>query len=229
MTQDAIVAAFRAEAERLAEAVAAEPEAAFTRPTLCPPWTVGDLLFHIRVGAGRIPGLLAAPEPDQGAWSTAVDYYRPDERRSPAVNADRIATAQRGAAALGSGPAILADYGAAWRASWEQARLAPPGRAVRTRHGDRMLLTEYLRTRVLELAVHGLDLAAGLGRPPWMTSPAAEVTTALLVPDGSPAALLAATGWDPVTFIAKTTGRLPQTAAEQAAVRDAGVRTLALG
>jgi hypothetical protein len=31
---------------------------------------------------------------------------------------------------------------------------------VLTRHGDRMLLTEFLRTRVLELAVHGLDLAA---------------------------------------------------------------------
>jgi len=34
---------------------------------------------------------------------------------------------------------------------------------VLTRHGDVMLLTEFMRTRVLELAVHGLDLAAGVG------------------------------------------------------------------
>jgi hypothetical protein len=40
---------------------------------------------------------------------------------------------------------------------------------VRTRHGDVMLLTEFMRTRVLELAVHGLDLATGLGRDPWLT------------------------------------------------------------
>ena len=53
---------------------------------------------------------------------------------------------------------------------------------MRTRHGDLISLTEFLRTRVLELAVHRLDLAVALGREPWMTQPAAQVTEELLLP-----------------------------------------------
>ena len=47
-----------------------------------------------------------------------------------------------------------------------------------------MLLTEYLRSLVLERAVYGLDLAAGLGRPRWMTEAAAQVVAELLLPAG---------------------------------------------
>jgi hypothetical protein len=76
-----------------------------------------------------------------------------------------------------------------------------------------MLLTEYLRTRVLELAAHGLDLAAGLGRPPWMTE-AASVVAQLFLPAGALSRLLDESGWDRLTLIAKATGRLPVTQAE---------------
>jgi uncharacterized protein (TIGR03083 family) len=235
MTQDLVEAAFRAEAERLLDRVSAESEPAFSRPSPCPPWTVGELLYHVRVGAGRVPAMLAEREPEPepgpatGRWVSAVDYYRPDARFSAAVNDDRIAAAQRGAAALGSGAAILHDYDRAWRESWTQARQAPPQRAVLTRHGDRMLLVEFLRTRVLELAVHGLDLAAGLGRPPWMTSAAADVVTGMLTPAGTSGTLLDRTGWNQVTLVAKLTGRLPMTSAEQTAIQQAGVGQLPLG
>ena len=60
---------------------------------------------------------------------------------------------------------------------------------MQTRHGDPMLLAEFLRTRVLELAVHGLDLAAALDREPWMTAPAAGVTEDLLLPSAAAAGL----------------------------------------
>ena len=89
----------------------------------------------------------------------------------------------------------------------------PAGRAARrvvqTRHGDLMLLAEFLRTRVLELAVHGLDLAAALDRGPWMTAPAAAVTEDLLLPAAAAAGLHADTGWDQVTLIAALTGQAP--------------------
>jgi hypothetical protein len=107
-------------------------------------------------------------------------------------------------------------------------RGAPQGRVVRTRHGDRMLLTEFLRTRVLELAVHGLDLAAGLDRPPWLTDAAAAVVEDLVLPAGS-ARLREESGWDRPALIARATGRLPLGPSDAALVERYGLRRLALG
>ena len=92
-----------------------------------------------------------------------------------------------------------------------------------------MLLTEFLRTRVLELAVHGLDLAAALDREPWMTSRAADVTEDLLLPSAAAARLRAGTGWDQVALIAGLTGRRPVTAGEAGLIDSAGLGRLALG
>ena len=108
-------------------------------------------------------------------------------------------------------------------------RTTPADRPVLTRHGDRMLLAEFTRTRVLELAVHGLDLAAALGRPPWMTPPAAQVTQDLLLSPDAAAELRAVTGWDQVTVVAKLTGRAPLSAAERQRADSVGFRPLALG
>ncbi len=92
-----------------------------------------------------------------------------------------------------------------------------------------MLLSEFLRTRVFELAVHGLDLAAALDRAPWMTALAAEVTGELLLPAAAGARLRAETGWDQVTLIAKLAGRSPATSAESRLIESLGSRRLALG
>jgi uncharacterized protein (TIGR03083 family) len=229
MAADAVLDGFAAEARSLAAAMAAAPAAAFGTPSPCPPWTVGELFAHVANAAGRVCGMLAGPEPGPGELVTAVGYYRADRRFSAATNADRIATAQRGAA--GSGPDDLrTEFDRAWRAGLADAEAAPAGRRVRTRHGDLMLLTEFMRTRVLELAVHGLDLAAGLGRDPWLTDPAAAVVEELLLGSlGAAAGLCAQLGWDRAGLIAKATGRSPLTAAEQEAVEHAGVRWLALG
>jgi hypothetical protein len=234
MTSAAVMEAFRAEAERLSKMAVAEQESGFSRLSRCTPWTVGELLYHVRTAAGRLTSMFAEPEPGRGAEPgpglvDAAAYYRRDHRYSPAANAERVAAAQRGAAGLASGAAIVREFDLAWRESWELARAAPPTRVVRTRHGDRMLLTEFLRTRVLELAVHGLDLAAGFGRAPWMTAQAADVVTALVLPGGYAAQLQAEAGWDLATLIAKATGRRPLTAAESALLQRRGIRLLALG
>jgi hypothetical protein len=93
-----------------------------------------------------------------------------------------------------------------------------------------MLLTEFTRTRVLELAVHGLDLAKALDREPWMTAPAAQVTGELLLPSPDAAAELRTTAsWDQVTLIAKLTGRATTTAAETKLIQSLGTQRLALG
>jgi uncharacterized protein (TIGR03083 family) len=231
-----VVEAFGAEAERLSEMVSRADEAAFDRASPCPPWTVRELLCHVRIGVSRVPGMLGEPEPAPGPVIPAADYFRPDQRFSPAVNRDRIAAAQQAAAALAAaspclaaGSAAARDFDQAWREAWVRIRRAPQARLVHTRHGDRMLLTEFLRTRVLELAVHGLDLASGLGCRPWLTAPATAVVEELMLPAGSVARLLDESGWGHATLIAKATGRLPLTSAETNLIERHGLRRLALG
>lgn len=53
----------------------------------------------------------------------------------------------------------------------------PVDRLVRTRHGDAMLLRDFMVTRVVELAVHRPDLADALDGPPWTHDSAVEVVT----------------------------------------------------
>jgi uncharacterized protein (TIGR03083 family) len=221
--------AFGAESARLSEAVEGLDDAAFARPTRCDPWTVADLVFHVTMTMRRLPGMLAAPAPSGAALVCAAEYYRPDQRFSAATNADRIESARRGAAGLAGAAARAHDVREARQQAWAALRDAPAGRVVQTRHGDPMLLTEFLRTRVLELAVHGLDLAAALDRGPWMTAPAAAVTEDLLLPAAAAAGLRAGTGWDQVTLIAALTGRRPLAPAETRLIQSSGAGRLALG
>jgi hypothetical protein len=253
-----VTEALRAEAERLSEVARAQDPASFARPSPCPPWTVGELLYHVRIALGRVAKALAETEPGPrsgpGALVSAAGYYRDDHRFSAAGNADRITLAQQGAASLrpaslgaaslgaaslgpaslgpadtGTAAALARDFDQAWLQTWSLVQATPPDRVVRTRHGDYMLLTEFLRTRVVEVAVHGLDLAAGLGRDPWLTDQAAAVIEELLVPAPAAARLRRDLGWDQVTLIAKGTGRLPLTAADAGQFQRRGGRRLFLG
>jgi hypothetical protein len=81
---------------------------------------------------------------------------------------------------------------------------------------------------VLELAVHGLDLAAGLDRPPWLTDAAADVVEKLVLPAGS-ARLRQEAGWDRPTLVAMATGRLPFRPSDRVLMERYGLRRIALG
>jgi uncharacterized protein (TIGR03083 family) len=225
----AITEAFGAESDRLCGVLAGLDDTAFARASGCPPWSVADLAYHVRMTIGRLPGMLDGPEPAGLGLVSAAGYYRADQRFSDATNDDRIRSAQRGAAALPDAAARARDFAAARSDAWTLLGATPPGRVVRTRHGDRMLLSEFLRTRVFELAVHGLDLAVALDREPWMTPLAAEVTGELLLPAAAGARLRADAGWNQVTLIAKLTGRCPATSAESTLIEALGSQRLALG
>lgn len=226
MEQGRVLEAFAVEAGRLTDVVAALPEGDWDRPTDCRPWRVRELFAHVTMAMGRLPGMLAAPPPDRAEIS-ALEYYRPDERFAADANAARVATAQERAAER-SGPALVRDFAETWRETHRLCRNEPGGRVVRTRHGDAMLLSDFMITRVVELALHGLDLAAALDREPWLTAQAGDVTEELLFgPDGTPG--VRPLGWDQVTFLRKTCGRAPMTDAERDQVAAAGVRPLTLG
>jgi uncharacterized protein (TIGR03083 family) len=227
------VAAFQAEAQALAAAAGALDEAELIRPSPCPPWTIGALLCHAITAAGRIDQAIAAGRDGAGPRGRVADargYYRPDERFSPAVNADRVDRAAELAASLGTAAAMRAELAEATARTLAALRTEPPDLEVKTRHGDRMLLTEFLVTRVVELGVHGLDLAGGLGRPPWLTAAAAEVIEHLLVPEtGMRTELRGRLGCDQTGVIARLTGRVPLSTAERDVVAGLGVTGLALG
>jgi uncharacterized protein (TIGR03083 family) len=239
--QTAVTAALAAEAVTLQDVVSGLPETDLDRTSPCPPWTIGELLSHVLIGADRISQAMAQPEPaqpataqpeaadDSGSLVTTVQYYRPDHRFSAATNADRIETARALAAQLGGPGAIAAELGRRSRQSIELLTTAPPGRTIRTRHGDRMLLSDFARTRVVELAVHGLDLAIGLDMRPWMTGAAADVVVDLLLPDGRSDEFCERLNCDRIGLIARLTGRATWSAADEQLLSESGIARLALG
>ncbi|MFI5910327.1 maleylpyruvate isomerase N-terminal domain-containing protein [Dactylosporangium sp. NPDC051541] len=174
MTTDALDA-WDAETARLVAVLHDVPPADWARASPCPPWTAADLLGHVVAGVARVPGMLDAPAPPR-AEIDAIAYFRADARFSGSTNAERIDLGQRLAAELG-GPGLVARLTTARAEAVGRCRREPGGRIVRTRHGDAMLLTDFLATRVLEAGIHGLDLADALGREPWLTGPAAELLT----------------------------------------------------
>src|SRR3984957_5510034 len=132
--------AFGAESRRLSEVVAGLDDAAFTQPTPCDPWTVADLVYHVRMTIGRLPGMLDGPDPAGPDLVTAAAYYRGDQRFSAGTNAERIRSAQRGAADLAGAAARARDFDEARQRAWVALRAAPPGRGVLTPPRDRQLV-----------------------------------------------------------------------------------------
>ena len=227
VTQDDVLKVFGLEVDRLRMELAdlAEPE--WDLPTGCPPWRVRDLLAHVRVAIAWLPGMLAVPEAERAEVS-AVAYYRPDARFDLETNARRIALAQSHANSMIDGASLLAEFTATGQEAIRRCREQAEGRVVRTRHGDAMLLSDFLLTRVVEVAVHGIDLALALGRDPWLTPEAADLVTELLLgPATEPA--LEQMNWSKLQFICRATGRTPISVQEGERVNRLGVHWLTLG
>jgi len=227
--QTAVSAALAAEAATLQDVVSGLTEIDLNRVSPCPPWTVGELLCHVLMGTERIRQALGQPADDSGPLITTAEYYRPDKRFSAATNAARIETARTLAARFREPGTLAAELHRRCRESIELLTTAPADAAIRTRHGDRMLLTDFATTRVVELAVHGLDLSLGLGRRPWMTGAAADVLGDLILPDGRGDEFCRRLNCDRVGLVARLTGRAPLAAAEAQLLASAGVVWLTLG
>lgn len=199
--------------ERSLEALAAESVAAeaalratssdgFGRQTRCPAWDVRGLAGHMLRDVDRIPEYLAAPAPaeaDTGAASYFTSY-------DPADAPDVAARSIERAASFASTDDLVDAFALTWRSGVDLARREGPDRLVQVQWGPRLRLDDYLDTRVLELAVHGLDLADALGIDPWLSVDGGAIVRALLT------SLLEAPPpqeWDDVELADKGTGRVP--------------------
>jgi uncharacterized protein (TIGR03083 family) len=206
-----VVDVLAAECADCAAVVTTLSEDDFDRPTRCPPWDVKALVGHIWRDVDRILVYTAEPAPD-APDSDAIAYYR-----AAGVGADAADVARRGfeaAAAFATGHELARDFDDRWRRAVEVAASMAPDRVVRT-FGPCLRLDEYLCTRLLEAAVHGLDLAEAIGAESWITPRAKALVRSMLVAmleDEPPSAL----GWDDVAFLEAGTGRRPIAPEERA-------------
>lgn len=227
MQRDEVLDIFRGEAERLGQVAAGLSEREWDKPTACEPWRVRGLFGHVHMTVDRLPRMLAGEAPAR-AEVDAVRYYRPGARFGSEANAERIHTAEQHAAAYATGALLAQGFIRSWQRADRLCAAEPADRVVRTRHGDAMLLTDFLVTRVVELVVHGFDLAAALDREPWPTARGAAAVEELLLGKTPPEAL-EGLGWDRTTFLRKATGRLPISEAEAGQAQRLELRWLTLG
>lgn len=222
------LAALRAEATQLTTAAREWPQTAWDLPSPCPPWTNRDLFAHVIMTVERVPALLADPTPPSVATTDPTQYYRDGQALAPAASDERVTSAQRLARSFATSAGLVDRFAHAWPTVADQCAAEPAGRTVRTRHGDAMLLGDYLRTRVVEIVLHGIDLAVGVGRAPWTSSEGGAAVASLLLarsPEGS----LDALGWDRAALLTKATGRAPITSEERRSLHQHGITLFVLG
>lgn len=198
------------EARRSIDVARALPDEAFAAPTRCPPWDVRVLIGHMVRDLDRVLTHLddAAPE---AAISDAVTYFRSYDPKAegPQITAGSVEVADR----YGTPAELVDGFDSTLRRCLEAAGREDPARVMGTRLTS-IRLDEFVKTRILEMGVHGMDLAAALGRRLWLTPAAASVVLSILVDlwGDDPAPAL---GWSDLTFIETATGRRPLTEAER--------------
>ncbi|WP_017579851.1 maleylpyruvate isomerase family mycothiol-dependent enzyme [Nocardiopsis valliformis] len=202
-------------------------------PTRCAPWDVAALSVHTVGSLNQVLVALdgSSPEISDGLVS-AAKYYVPEVRFSPEVNTARVDSAMERAARRSDAAEPGRVLGETWRTLTERLAEQPAERTIVTRHGDPMLLTDYLVTRVVELSLHGLDLADALGRQPWTTDAALDVVHEVLFGAADREAvekvLPGVFGAGALSAVRVVTGRAPERL-EREVLEGAGVRALALG
>lgn len=203
------------ETRRSIDVVRELPDEAFAVPTRCPPWDVRVLVGHMVRDLDRVLTYLADPAPE-AADTDLVAYWRSydPQAEGPRITASSIETADR----YGTPAELVEGFDSTLRRCLEEAGREDPARVLGTRLTS-IRLDEFLKTRILEIGVHGLDLAAALNRRPWLTPAAASVVLSILIGlfGGDPAPAL---GWSDLTFIETATGRRPLTEAERSVLGD---------
>jgi uncharacterized protein (TIGR03083 family) len=176
----------------------------FDGPSALAEFSVRGLAGHLLRAVTSVEGYLDRPPPDEagaGSAISAAEYYATVIGDESDINSDvQRAVRQRG---LKAAPDHPQEFPALWAAAAERlrGRLAEtPANRLMQVYGDLVLtLDDYLVTRLIELVVHGDDLAASLDvTPPPLHAAATGLAIATLVEvarirHGDPAVLRALT------------------------------------
>jgi uncharacterized protein (TIGR03083 family) len=200
------IEALRDECEEVSEIAGALGDDDFVRPTRCTAWNVKELLGHIYRDIDRINAALAS-DPPPAVTHDSVSYW---QAYDPIVDAPDVADrAKQVADRYSTGRELAEAWDEMWPRTLAQASTADRGRLVVT-WGPATTLNEYLKTRVLEVTVHRMDLEDALGRKGWGTDLAVSIVDDILeglLGEEPPSDL----DWDVVDFIETGAGRRPLT------------------
>jgi|SRR5829696_1162729 len=181
----------------------------FNRPTNCPPWNLGELVVHIAMSIHLGDDDLPAATPGSGVMS-AADYYRRAERHTAAYRQSNIDRTRQEASGLLATTSPAQWFEEVYQDTVTRLSRLDLSRLVQIPSCGPMKLADWVITRVISVAAHGLDVALTLGIEPWTCRPALDITRPALVSllgTEPPAGL----GWDDRTLLAAGTGRRPLT------------------
>lgn len=139
------------------------PAAAWDRASRLPGWTVRDLAFHTTEVPHALTRALSADRPTGKTRALTIAGYTGNW----ASAAEEIATRDRDAA-TGVPPRQILDRHAAEHDALHRALATTTGDPVIAARRGPIWLSDFLATRINELIVHGLDLAASLPGEPAM-------------------------------------------------------------
>lgn len=205
-----VIEALREECEQVSATALTLPEDDFARPTRCTAWDIKELLAHIYRDIDRINfGLTqpAPPEPD----TDSVSYWRSYD---PLADGPDIADrAKELAGKHATGRALAEAWDEMWRRALDTAVNTDRERVI-VSWGPALNFDEFLKTRVLEITVHRMDLEDALGRKGWGTDQAISIVDDILVGllgQEPPEEL----DWDVIDFIETGCGRRELTEGER--------------
>jgi len=170
------------------------------QPTRCPPMNVRELAAHMLRGAGRIQEMLDGGPVDAEPERDGITYFQ-----SVTVSGEIVKRAQEAAAAFPQ------DLAKAWDLEWtkalQRARMYTNEDPVLRNVYGLMRLSEYLKTRCVEVVIHHMDLDDALGRKPHPDKEALEIVGDVL--RGLLGTDLRPVGVDDVRFALIGSGRAP--------------------
>jgi uncharacterized protein (TIGR03083 family) len=203
-TTDPIVA-LREECAEVSAIGARLDDPDFARPTRCPLWNLKELIGHLYRDVDRINQALDNPAPPEETHDS-ITYFRSYDPTPGGADATGVAERSKEVAArYATGRDLVDAWNELWPRTLDRAAEADPSRLVVT-FGPALTFEEYLKTRVLEVTVHRMDVEDALGVRGWGTDSAVSIVDDILVGllgTEPPRSL----DWDVVDFIETGTGR----------------------
>lgn len=207
-----VLEAFNAEGAALLGVVDGLAADDLARPTNCPPWNLAELVVHI---AGSVRAGSFNPAPAAAVPRAVADYYRRPEWDTAEYRDQNVRTAQWQARRVLERMTVAECLADALRDTSSAMITDDLERIVEIDRIGPMRLTDWLATRVVALAAHGLDVAITLDSEPWTTPEAQAVLRPIflsLLGRDLPANL----DWSDQRLLATAAGRSSLTHREQA-------------
>ena len=152
-------------------------DTAFALESNCPPWTLKELVVHTWQTILLPPAFRTAGD---GPPKTAADWYRRTERETPEYRARNVEQARAAATAFPTGAEAAGALVSAAVDFEQRMSREDLERHIATPNVSPIALHDYVVTRVVSVAVHGLDIAISLGTEAFTTTAALEVTCGVL-------------------------------------------------